>query len=303
MLSSVSRSVRRAVAYAAALAVVVALVIATRSALPDAADRTADTAAQRAGAADGAGQPPQRFPLFGRRTNGHLVDYEQNGAGGLKTGVDMGGGFGDMTALLQANVSANGAGNDLYYRMNGSLYFTAERDNDTQLIGPGWDMFTLLVSVGNMGGTADPDLVARDAGGALWLYQGQGGGKLESRIKIGNAGWNAMDRLVGRGDYTGDGKADLISRGTDGTLYLYPGTGKAVEGGTLGSRFIVGKGWDAYVLFASTGDSDGDGRTDLIASDKAGALWLFKGTGNASAPFAPRVQIGTAGWGGFDAIF
>ncbi|MEU3505089.1 VCBS repeat-containing protein [Streptomyces hundungensis] len=232
-----------------------------------------------------------------------MVDYEPNGAGGVKAGVDMGGGFGEVTAVVQANISANGTGNDLYYRMNDKLYYTAERANDTKLIGAGWDMFNLLVSVGNMGGSAQPDLVCRDAAGALWLYQGRPDGQWETRIRIGSGGWNGMDRLAGRGDFTGDGKADLIARSTDGTLYIYPGTGNAVADATLGNRITVGKGWDAYVLLVSTGDNDGDGKTDLVASDKAGALWLFKGTGNPSAPFAPRTQIGTGGWGGFNTLF
>ncbi|MBD0744860.1 hypothetical protein BG418_24750 [Streptomyces sp. CBMA152] len=303
MLSSVSRSVRRAVVYATAFAIAVVAVLVARSTLPAIGGRTAETAAQKPNAADPPAQTPQMFPLFGRKTNGHLVDYEPSGNGGVNAGVDMGGGFGDMTAIVQANVSANGTGNDLYYRMNGNLYYTAERGNDTKLIGGGWDMFNLLVSVGNMGGTAEPDLIGRDAAGQLWLYQGRADGQLEARIRIGSGGWNGMDRLVGRGDYTGDGKADLIARGTDGTLYIYPGTGNAVADSALGSRITVGKGWDQYVLLASTGDNDGDGKADLIASDKAGALWLFKGTGNPSAPFAPRVQIGTGGWEGFNTLF
>ncbi|MER5561517.1 FG-GAP-like repeat-containing protein [Streptomyces sp. NPDC002506] len=250
-----------------------------------------------------AAQNTRAFPLFGRKPDGHLVNYEPNGTGGVKAGVDMGGGFGDATAIVQTNVSANGAGNDLYYRMNDKLYCTAERGNDTKLIGSGWDIYNLLVSVGNVGGAVQPDLIGRDTAGALWLYQGRTDGLWEPRIRIGSGGWNGMDRLAGRGDYTGDGKSDLIARSTDGTLYIYPGTGNAVADAALGSRVIVGKGWDAYVLLVSTGDNDGDGKADLIASDKAGALWLFKGTGNPSAPFASRVQIGTGGWGGFNTLF
>ncbi|MFD9565245.1 FG-GAP-like repeat-containing protein [Streptomyces sp. NPDC059994] len=303
MLSSVGRPVRRAVMYATAFAIAVVAVLVGRSTLPGMVDGTSDTAAQKPNTAGAPTQTPQMFPLFARKTNGHLVDYEPTGNGGVDAGVDVGGGFGDTTAIVQANISTDGTGNDLYYRMNGNLYYTAERDNDTRLIGGGWDMFNLLVSVGNMGGTAQPDLIGRDGAGVLWLYQGRDDGQLETRIRIGSGGWNGMDRLAGRGDYTGDGKSDLIARGTDGTLYIYPGTGNAVADAALGGRFTIGKGWDAYVLLVSTGDNDGDGKADLIGSDKAGALWLFKGTGNPSAPFAPRVQIGTGGWGGFDTLF
>ncbi|MFD7162218.1 FG-GAP-like repeat-containing protein [Streptomyces violascens] len=249
-----------------------------------------------------AAAPAPMFPLFARK-DGHLYDYEPKGTGGVKASVDLGAGFADATAIIQSNVSAGGTGNDLYYRMEGKLYYTAEEGADTKLLGGGWDTYTCLASVGNMGGTGEPELIGRDSAGALWMYQGKPDGSFEPRIRIGTAGWNGMDRLAGRGDFTGDGKNDLIARGADGTLYIYPGTGNAIEDATLGNRITVGKGWDAYKQIVSTGDNDGDGKADLIASDAAGALWLYKGTGNPSAPFAAKGQIGTSGWAAFDALF
>lgn len=47
---------------------------------------------------------------------------------------------------------------------------------------------------------------------------------------------------------------------------------------------------------ASTGDLTGDGKPDLVARDSAGVLWLYKGTGSATAPYAARVKVGI-GWG------
>ncbi len=231
--------------------------------------------------------PARDVPLFGRKS-GRLYDYEPKGtAPGFKSLVDMGGGWGDADALVQVNLSEGGAGNDLYHRSGTSLYYTAERGGDTQLIGGGWDQYSLLVSVGNMGGSSHPDLVARGTDGTLWLYQGRADGTLAARVQIGTGGWNGMSALAGRGDYTGDGKADLVARGTDGTLYIYPGTGNAVANAALGARITVGTGWNIHKMIASAGDNDGDGRTDLIAADTAGLLWLFKGTGSPGAPSRP----------------
>lgn len=39
----------------------------------------------------------------------------------------------------------------------------------------------------------------------------------------------------------------------------------------------------------------GDGHPELLARDSAGRLWYYRGTGNAAAPYAPRVQVDT-GW-------
>ncbi|MFD9357197.1 FG-GAP repeat domain-containing protein [Streptomyces sp. NPDC060031] len=298
MLHTMNRSVRRAVICAIGLVLAAVAVGVSGAAPPLWTGRTENAAATGAQSAG----PLKTFPLF-TRGSGKLRAYEANGAGGLKAGFDLGGGFGDATALAAANVSEGGRGNDLYHRMNNSLYYTAEHGNDTKLIGGGWDIYNLIVSVGNMGGTSGPDLVGRDEAGALWLYPGNPDGTLAARVRIGSGGWNAMTALAGRGDYTGDGKADLLARHSDGNLYLYPGTGTAVADGALGTRIALGTGWNAYKALVSAGDTDGDGKTDLIASEPSGALWLFKGTGKAAAPFAPRVQIGTSGWAAFDVLF
>lgn len=103
-------------------------------------------------------RPPRRRrpvrPLFARHAGtGKLRAYEANGTGGLKSGYELRGGFGDATALVQANVSEGGRGNDLYRRAAGTLYYTAERGSDT-------------------GGSADADLVGRDASGASGCTRG-----------------------------------------------------------------------------------------------------------------------------------
>jgi hypothetical protein len=244
------------------------------------------------------------LPLLARRTSdGHLLTYEPKGTGGVKAALDLGAGFSAATAIVRANNSESGTRSDLYFRMGNALYYTAERSTETKLIGSGWDQYNLLMSPGNLGGTNQPDLLARDTAGALWLYQGKTDGTLATKVRAGASGWNALDILAGYGDYTGDGKTDLLARTPAGALYLYPGTGNATADAVFGTRVSVGTGWQAYNALVSTGDNDGDGKTDLIARDTAGALWLFKGTGASTAPFAARVQIGTSGWNAFNALF
>ncbi|GAA1349273.1 hypothetical protein [Streptomyces beijiangensis] len=41
---------------------------------------------------------------------------------------------------------------------------------------------------------------------------------------------------------------------------------------------------------------------ELLARDKAGVLWLYKGTGRASAPYAARTRTG-GGWSQYNQIF
>ncbi|MDX3109851.1 FG-GAP-like repeat-containing protein [Nonomuraea angiospora] len=266
---------------------------------------TAPAAAVSSGRAVQAAAATSMFPLFLRRTSdGHLLVYEPKGtaAGGIKGGLDLGAGFSAATALLRADVSARGR-SDLYFRLAGSLYYTAERGTETKLISAGWDQYNLLMSPGNLGGTSTPDILARDAAGALWLVQGRSDGTLAARVQVAASGWNSMNALAGYGDYTGDGKNDLLARTTDGILYIYPGTGSATANTVLGSRISAGTTWSAYTALVSTGDNNADGKADLIACDTDGALWLFKGTGVSSAPFAARVQIAASGCKGANAYF
>ncbi|MEV7418061.1 VCBS repeat-containing protein [Streptomyces sp. NPDC089919] len=137
------------------------------------------------------------------------------------------------------------------------------------------------------------DLLSRDAAGVLWLNPGTGSRTaFKTAVKVGG-GWGVYKNLVGGGDVTGDGRPDLIARGTD-VLYVYPGTGSASK--PFGTRFKVGAGWKQYDQLASPGDLNGDGRADLVARDSAGKLWRYVATGKrGSSTFSARGLIG-GGW-------
>ncbi|MFK4109376.1 FG-GAP repeat domain-containing protein [Streptomyces sp. NPDC002176] len=304
MLTFSHRPSRRVVIRAVGLATAAVLALVTGNAAPSPVPgRDPSPASVELQAVQAASAAPM-LPLFGRKADGHLYDYEPTGTGGVRAAADLGGGFTVATALFQTKTSAAGGGIDLYYRVGGTLYYTAGRGTETKVIGGGWDVYNALVSVGNLGGSTAPDVLARDAAGALWLYQGKSDGTFATKVQAGTSGWNGMDTLAGVGDYTGDGKNDLLARSTTGTLYIYPGTGSATANAILGTRLTVpGTDWKNYTTLVSSGDNSGDGKADLIGRDAAGALWLFKGTGVSTAPFAARVQIGTSGWQAFNTLF
>lgn len=104
-------------------------------------------------------------------------------------------------------------------------------------------------------------------------------------MKIGN-GWQVYTALVAPGDFTGDGRPDLIGRDTAGDLWLYRGDGH----GGYAPRERVGTGWQIYTALVSPGDLDGDGRPDLAGRDAAGDLWFYEGDGKGG--YSPRERIG-----------
>ncbi|MFD0428835.1 FG-GAP repeat domain-containing protein [Streptomyces zhihengii] len=63
----------------------------------------------------------------------------------------------------------------------------------------------------------------------------------------------------------------------------------------------IGDGWQTYNMLLALGDLDKDGKTDAVGRDTAGYLWFYKGTGNATAPYAKRVRVG-GGWNMFNAL-
>ncbi|MER7536096.1 tachylectin-related carbohydrate-binding protein [Streptomyces sp. NPDC097704] len=94
-------------------------------------------------------------------------------------------------------------------------------------------------------------------------------------------------------------RAALHARDHDGVLWRYEGTGKT--GKPFATRTKVGGGWGAYTAVTPVTTATADGRGDLVARDKAGVLWYYKGSGKPSAPFAPRVRVG-GGWNEYTAL-
>ncbi|MEU2244887.1 VCBS repeat-containing protein [Streptomyces sp. NPDC018338] len=158
-------------------------------------------------------------------------------------------------------------------------------------VGPGWQIYNRLEAVGNLAGSTAPDVVARDASGVLWLYQGNGNGGFATRARIGS-GWNAYTKLTGGSDLNGDGRSDLLATDTTGVLWFYKGTGSATA--PFAGRVRVGGGWGAYNQITSVGNLAGTAAGDLVARDTAGVLWLYQGDGRGK--FTTRVKVG-GGWG------
>ncbi|MFJ4171401.1 FG-GAP-like repeat-containing protein [Paenarthrobacter sp. NPDC089714] len=118
------------------------------------------------------------------------------------------------------------------------------------------------------------DILARDAGGLLWLYPGNGNGGWLPRLQVGQ-GWNVMREMAAPGDFTGDGFDDLLARDSTDTLWLYPGDGHS---GWLPRR-AVGWGWGAINTMFPVGDFDIDGNADIVGRRHDGSLILYRGNG------------------------
>lgn len=105
-----------------------------------------------------------------------------------------------------------------------------------------WKTYKKVVGVGDLNGDGIGDLLAQDKTNTLYRYYGTGKGSFGGRTKV-FAGWGgSYNVVVGAGDITGDGKADLVARDTAGNLYRQNGTGK----GSFAARVKIGSGWQGY---------------------------------------------------------
>ncbi|MFD9794671.1 FG-GAP repeat domain-containing protein [Streptomyces sp. NPDC059070] len=255
-------------------------------------------AALRSGAVSAA---PSQFGLYGIASNGVQYGYGLDGKGGLGDREELGGGFATDRDVVQ--VDNNGDGGEstgVWFRSADGYLGYMNYGQSPQLVGGGWNTYNRIWSVGNLGGAAAGDLLARDGSGNLYIYLNYGNGTLTSRYKVGG-GWGQYTQIAGNGDLTGDGKADIVARDGSGNLWLYKGTGNYKA--PFEGRTKIGGGWNMFNTIVSTGDMDYDGKTDLIARGTDGSLWRYSGTGNASSPFKSRVKIGSGGWNTYRILF
>ena len=76
------------------------------------------------------------------------------------------------------------------------------------------------------------------------------------------SGWGGFTALVAPGDFSGDGKPDIVARRSDGALLLYRGDG---DSGFAGAPEPVGSGWQTFTALLGPGDWNGDGKVDVLA--------------------------------------
>ncbi|MEU4078431.1 N-acetylmuramoyl-L-alanine amidase [Streptomyces venezuelae] len=142
------------------------------------------------------------------------------------------------------------------------------------------------------------NLLARDASGVLWQYQGNGSGAFLARFRVGG-GWGGYNAITPMTALRADGTGDMVARDTAGVLWYYQGSGNPSV--PFKGRIRTGGGWEIYDRILGIRDLNGDAKPDLIAREKSGVLWYYKGTGDPAKPFAPRLKVG-GGWNIFNQL-
>jgi len=152
-------------------------------------------------------------------------------------------GPGDFSGDRKNDVMAITSAGDLYlYRGNRFVNFVAW-SAPGQKIGRGWGGFLTVFSRGDFSGDGKIDVMAVSKDGGVYLYRGNGrGGFAAAGQRIGN-GWGNFLSVFSPGDFSGDGKTDVIAVTSTGDMLLYRGNGR---GGWAGGSQKIGSGWNNF---------------------------------------------------------
>jgi Zn-dependent metalloprotease len=216
-------------------------------------------------------------------SNGDLYLYRGDGAGGFTgAGTKIGAGWGGFVKVFSpGDFSGDGIPDILAIKGNGEMYLYRGNglggfSGSGTRIGRGWGVFVKLLSAGDFNGDGKSDVLGIKSNGQLYLYRGNGlGGFAGIGTKIG-AGWSVFGEVFSPGDFTGDGRSDLLAVKLNGDLLVYRGDGR---GGFAGIGTKIGAGWSVFGKVFSPGDFTGDGRSDLLAVKEDGDLYLYRGNG------------------------
>ena len=210
--------------------------------------------------------------------------------------TDRGGGWNVYNKLIApGNLAGTGYADVLARDRSGNLWFfqgNAHSLAPRTWVGGGWGIYHQIAAGSDLTGDGRPDLVAADTSGALWLHKATGIPKtpFAPRTKIGS-GWGIYTKVTATGNIGGGPAGDIVGRDKAGVLWLHLGKGD----GTFAPRTRIGGGWNAFTDLVGIGDTDRDGRPDLIAVNGMGgttdSMALYKGTGDWRAPFGARTTI------------
>src|SRR4029453_5247375 len=110
-----------------------------------------------------------------------------------------------------------------------------------RMIGSSWNRFSKVLSPRDFSGNGHSDVTGLRRG-ALRLYTGNGvGGWADPAGAVVGTSWDQFVNVTSPGDFSGDGKTDLLGVRADGVMLMYRANG--ASGWVTGTGEAMGSGW------------------------------------------------------------
>jgi hypothetical protein len=193
----------------------------------------------------------RRDDVLVRFASGELRDYRTMRGQAFLTGtphISLGTGWNQYNVLTSpGDITGDGRPDLIARRTSTGELFLYQGTSTGKLSAPvriagNWSGYKKIVGVGDFNGDGRGDLLAQDTSNTLWRYDGNGSGGFKARVKVAANWGSSYNVVIGAGDITGDGRADIVSRDTAGNVWRNNGNGK----GSLGARTKVAMGWQGY---------------------------------------------------------
>ena len=180
--------------------------------------------------------------------------------------------------------TASGNSDILWRNNNGDAYLYLNKNGASFSGFTGQDIGTVpgqwtIQGIADFNGDGKADILWRDTGGDVYLYQSNSGGGYTGftgqNVGVVSTPWT----IQGVGDFNGDGKADILWRNTGGDTLIYvASSGAGYSSFASHDLGVVSLDWTIQKI----GDFNGDGQADILWRNTAGDVYLWNSNGGSA---------------------